>query len=751
MGITSAVRSLSTTGRIAIAGAALALLAPNARAQEDTRKGAPLVTELRLRGVRSVPRGELIEGLATRPSGCRTVVYTPFCWVSRSPTFFDRRYFDPDELRRDVLRIRLFYWQRGYREARVAARTDPDGPGVRVTLDVTEGEPTIVESLAVRQLPPQLRRRALRRSLQLREGEPLDVLALDSTVALLRDELWERGYADAAITLDTTQVAGAPDRRHVEITTRPGARSTVSAVEIEGNTRVSGGTVRRLLSIREGDVYRRSDVFRSQRDLYLSGLFSEVELELPPSGDSAKVVRLRVIESNLNQLELSSGFTNADFVQLEAIYTRLNLFGDARRVSLRGTVSNLLAAQLNGAGPFYDVTAGAEGAERNIFLAPTWATSIDFHQPWFLSSRNQLGASIFAHRRSVPGVVVDRGRGASVALTRGFGVRSSGTLGYTFESSLIEAPSDVYFCITFAVCLPNTIAVISRRNPLAPVTATALIDAANHPHAPDAGYRGQVEVEHASTLTLSDYQYNRAAGTMATYRRLNSNGVLAARVRFGWVGPLAGTQRSLQLADQRLVHPRKRFYAGGSQSVRGYGENQLGPRILTIAPEVLTDTALGAPCSLDELRSRTCDPNQPGIASGAFQPQGVGGSSLLEGSVEYRFGIGFVEGLSGAIFLDGALVGNDRFTDILGATGAVTPGFGVRFATPVGPVRLDLGVRPVLVENLPVVTQVADSVGAPQLVILSTPRRFNPIDASGGWLRQILGRLTLHLSIGPAF
>ena len=37
--------------------------------------------------------------------------------VSRSPTFVDRKYLDRDELRRDVLRVLVFYWKRGYREA----------------------------------------------------------------------------------------------------------------------------------------------------------------------------------------------------------------------------------------------------------------------------------------------------------------------------------------------------------------------------------------------------------------------------------------------------------------------------------------------------------------------------------------------------------------------------------------------------------------------------------------------------------
>ena len=71
--------------------------------------------------------------------------------------------------------------------------------------------------------------------------------------------------------------------------------------------------------------------------------------------------------------------------------------------------------------------------------------------------------------------------------------------------------------------------------------------------------------------------------------------------------------------------------------------------------------------------------------------------------------------------------------------------------TPVGPVRLDLGIRPTLVERLPVITQVVNPDSSVQLVTLAARRRYDPLDDSGGFLRQILSRLRLHLAIGPPF
>ena len=147
----------------------------------------------------------------------------------------------------------------------------------------------------------------------------------------------------------------------------------------------------------------------------------------------------------------------------------------------------------------------------------------------------------------------------------------------------------------------------------------------------------------------------------------------------------------------------------------------------------------------------SCDPNQRASGLEIFSPARSGGSSLAEASIELRFPISFVQGLGGAVFVDGGIVGTRRFADVFGRTAMITPGFGVRFNTRAGPVRLDVGIRPSTVEDLPVITQVSDSVGNPQLVTLQTRRRYDQTETSGNSLRKILGRLTLHLAIGPAF
>jgi translocation and assembly module TamA len=207
--------------------------------------------------------------------------------------------------------------------------------------------------------------------------------------------------------------------------------------------------------------------------------------------------------------------------------------------------------------------------------------------------------------------------------------------------------------------------------------------------------------------------------------------------------------------DLTILHPRKRFYAGGSQSVRGYGENQLGPRVLTIDPGKLLNARVSGEdtlpplCTREEVIGGTCVAATT-IGSSEFDPRPIGGSTLLEGSVEYRFSIWGP--LEMALFVDGGIVGEGDVNTITEGTGAITPGFGFRYETPVGPIRVDLGIKPRLAEDLAIVTEIVDENGQRRIVPLQQQKAYDPLeDASNKWWRQVLDRLTLHLSIGQAF
>lgn len=712
---------------------------------------SPVVEAVQWVGVQAVNVDELQASIATQPTQCKSALLAPFCLFH---LFIEQHRLDHVELARDVLRIRVFYWRRGYRETQVDTTITPREGGVAVTFHVTEGRPTVIKTLTVLSPETVLPPKRYPDILVVRAGDPLDLLALDSSLVLFRNALWDEGYADATVR-DTVALSDSERIARVTITIHPMARTTVQRVSVAGNARVSDRTIHNMLSIHRGDVFRRKELLESQRTLYRSNLFRRALIIVPPSGDSAKDVHVTVEEAPLHEVRASAGFNTIDFFQVEGRYSDYNWHGKARRLELRAVIGNLLAPQLNGRFIFRDITPSSlTGETERIYLQPNWNASAELTQPFFHSPRNSLGLDLFAHRQSAPAVFIDRGFGASASFTREFAPQSPTSAVYRYELTEVEA-GDIYFCVNFGVCETPTITALRGRHTLSPLSLGVIADQANETLNPTSGYRVEVDLEHASAFTLSDYRYNRASADLSKYIPVGTQSTLAAHLLLGWVHALPSTNDALGVTDtlgRPIVHPRKRFYAGGSQSVRGYGENQLGPRILTVDPQALLD----AGCTVASIADASCDPNRPGtgadtvpVPSSAFMPRPLGADAIIQGNLEYRFPI--TGHLGGAVFVDAALLGERGFTTFSQATGAITPGFGIRYYSPFGPIRVDLGIRPNLTEHLPVITQVPESAGVPTLVQLDTEKLYNPLEGTGSGIRQLLARLTLHLSIGQAF
>ncbi|MEO8619949.1 MAG: BamA/TamA family outer membrane protein [bacterium] len=755
-------------GRLALVLVAGAFAAPSLAAQLVRRDIAPApeVAAVEFNGAtKAIDLVELQANIYTEPTRCRSFVVIPFCKWTPYRGFEERHYLNRQELKKDVLRIRVFYFREGFREAQVdTVVTQLNEKQVAVKFNITEGPPTIVTDISVTYDSTLFTPKKVQQLTLVERGRPLDLFELDSTRIQFQNELWELGYADALV--DTSSVVDpVAHTARVQVRLVKNHLTTVGDIVVQGTDAVAPKTVLNSLSFKEGDLFRRSKMIESQRSLYESNLFKLAALDVPESFDSVKTVNVLLREAQLHEARIGAGFNTVDFIQTEGRFTHYNMLGGARRLDLSATLGNLFATNLSGKGLFHrqleDTTITGNA---NDFLQPTYQASVELRQPaWLQRPRDAVAIGAFAQRRAVPSVVIDRGYGGNLAYTRTVGVRAPASLSYRFEVTRVEAGGP-YFCVNFGVCDTTSINGLRGHQRLSPVTAQIQVDRSDQPLAPTRGYTARAELEHASSFTVSDYRYNRAYAEGTLYSRLGwKSAVLATHLRIGFVRPLSGGGS----LGEAVLHPRKRFYAGGSQSVRGYGENQLGPRILTLPISYLAHsrTASGAPCDVTTEAIRFCDPNFITDSLGAavgddkFTPRALGGTSLLEGSIEYRFPLPWLQNLGGAVFIDGAAVG-ERVLDPLGAgvrtladlvrgTGAITPGIGVRYLSSVGPIRIDMGFNPSRSEDLAVVTEIVRN-GHQEIIPLDIPKHYSATGTSTG-IGKILNRFTLHLSIGQAY
>ena len=166
-------------------------------------------------------------------------------------------------------------------------------------------------------------------------------------------------------------------------------------------------------------------------------------------------------------------------------------------------------------------------------------------------------------------------------------------------------------------------------------------DATDDPLSPTRGSVLSITADQGGAFWGGDFSFYKVTAEAKSYRRLGPALVLAGRLKIGLADSL-GSARKFPLFE--------RFYSGGDRSVRGFGRRRLGPL------------------------SSSDDP--------------LGGLSLVEGSMELRRSL--TEALGAAVFLDFGQV-STRPVDPPLDNVRFAAGFGFSYATPVGPLRLDVG------------------------------------------------------------
>ncbi len=746
-----ALRSLLQAG-----AALLALAVPPLAAQRR-----PELEAIHFEGNETFSSDSLRLAIVNRGTECRIPlpVLDIVCRTGWGP-LLQRHDLLPAELPRDVARLKLYYWQRGYREAEVDTTiARPDSDDVEVTFHIQEGRPVLVDSLAVvgaEGVPPDVLT-----DLPLQEGDRLSSILLEATRDTLDQRLKNSGYAFADVLRSIYVPADSSYTAQVTYDVDPGPLSRFGDVVVDWGADslshdLSETVVRRQLPFGEGDLYSREAIAQAQRNLFALQIVRNVnikidtlDLNLDGRPDSIVPVTVTVAEGDVHRVGAAAGWSTAECLSTEAHWINRNFLGGARRVQLRGRLSNLLAPSLN--------RSACPQAGDSVYAKLNWQVSLDFNQPYLFSPRNGLAANVYAERQSLPDVFVREAVGVNVILSRTVGQGEILQASYRPQLSRLDA-AEVFFCTSFVVCTPEDVSVLQGANWLSPLGANLSANRTNSLLNPTDGWQGFLDLEHAAGWTGSDFAYTRLSGEGSWYRSLGGGSVWAARLRAGWIGAGAFANLTGTGADVHIVHPQKRFYSGGANSVRGYPQNRLGPQVLTVdvAELMPTDSMPNGPCTPPEVMDRTCDADP--LPDGSFFPRPTGGTRMVEGNLEYRFRL--APSWEGATFLDFGQVWGERDTPRLGDV-AWTPGFGVRYFSPVGPVRLDLGYRTDRGHRLPVVTSQIRPAAEGEKGAFHVPGwgdyvRVDELALLGpavlyGEDRSFFQRLQLHFSIGQAF
>ena len=365
---------------------------------------------------------------------------------------------------------------------------------------------------------------------------------------------------------------------------------------------------------------------------------------------------------------MQGSFTDRDFLPV------------AQRLELTGRVSKIgIGDPLDGAPNLCQGQAKSDPYSRTL----NYYTSMTVRQPVRANQARVPSITLFSSTLSEYKAFLRRTPiGGVLSVTDPFPlVRVPSTLSYQVELGRTEA-EPAFFCAVFNACDNESRTFLQRNNRLAALEYAVVRARVNDPLRPTGGSTVRLNVRHASRLIGSDrsQQFNRGTGDVSWYRALGGGATLVTHVRGGVVYGGGTTPRT-----GGFIPPQERLYAGGPTTVRGFRQNELGPAVYIVSRY---DTV--------SANGRTFYRADSTSVTERVVP--TGGNTLIVGNVEAQFPSPLAPKLlqialfadAGKLWNRGAASPAATLSDE-GPSVKITPGLGIRIASPFGAIRVDLG------------------------------------------------------------
>lgn len=562
-----------------------------------------------------------------------------------------------------VAAIDRLYRSRGFAQVTVESSASEVAPGeVAPRISVVEGPQTIVGALTV-EGNEAISASQLLAVVRTKTGDPYygPAVAADRDALVL--EYLNRGFESAEVTVRPEQ---SPDGTRADVLFQvfEGPQTIVDHILIVGNSRTDPAVIQNELLIVPGEPLGLADVVESQRRLSSLGLFRRVRItELPQTGSSRRDVLVTVEEAlrttigyggglEIDRISRATGpngearekmeFAPRGFFEIGrrnlggrnrsvTLYTRIGLRPDAVPDDPSRTVSNFGFIEYRVVGTYREPQSKPLKGDLAITAAVEQGVRTSFN-----------------YARKGVNLELSRRLGADMRVT---GRYSFGTT-RTFDEQL--APEDQ---VTIDRLFPQV--------RLSGFSAGLLRDRRDDVVEPQAGTLMSVDGVVAARIIGSQVGFDKVFLQGFWYRRLGAHPIVfATGARLGFAD---GFPRQAQPTDANGnpipgppvivddVPASERFFAGGDTTIRGYALDSVG------APDTIS--SLGFP---------------------------KGGNALIVLNAELRVPVW--RSLGAAFFIDGGNVfARASDLDLGELRGGL--GFGLRYKSPLGPIRVDLGFK----------------------------------------------------------
>jgi|WetSurMetagenome_2_1015567.scaffolds.fasta_scaffold00106_35 outer membrane protein insertion porin family len=515
--------------------------------------------------------------------------------------------YNSEILAADDETIREFYHSLGYLyiEAKEPVVNTQEG-NVSIIFRYTEGIQVKMSGINIvdnREIPSD----KVLDVIPLKKGNPYNEVDIINSRVKILDLYHRKGFVDAVITIEKS-IEGKD--AVITFKVREGAKSFFGKAVVIGNKNTREEVITRAFQHREDEPLDNSLLLTERQRLYRTGIFSGVDIYTAERIGQHRDVLYRVEEADAGAFEFGAGY--AEYEKFRGFFdvSYKNLFGMNREAAFRTELSAL---------------------NRRFILS--------YFDPWFIYENLAFKAQVMKEYKKERNIDTDEIR---YRLDRYVAVAG-------FEKKLNNRiKAEIYYELTQVKTYdvkPDVILTHEDAGTLiiSAVKAALIYDSRDNPFEPHSGILAGITNKIASSVILSETNFNKVQMYVNNYQAITKGLVLAVSLRGGYAFSL-DSNTNLPLVE--------RFFLGGRTTVRGYDQDMLGPK------------------------GKDNDP--------------TGGNIFLMGNVEMRIDVW--KGFGLVVFGDGGNVWQN-IDDFSAGKLKYTTGLGLRYNTPVGPIRVDYGYK----------------------------------------------------------
>jgi len=452
--------------------------------------------------------------------------------------FTERDRFDNNAFESGIESLRNKYINSGFLDVKINknVKLSANKKNILIKLDIDEGNQYKIGKISFKGIESEITDIKLIETLKVKEGDVFSRKEILKGIEKIRDLFSDKGYAYSSAETKIINTE-RPNVYDLEINIDKKSMIYVNRIEISGNNRTQDEVIRRELDIIEGQLYSKSEIDESLKKVRRLGYFSDVSLSTTPeNNDSDRMdIFISVEETKTGEISIGLSQSSSTGAAFTGGIEQSNIFGT-------GNTFN---------GRFVNSSAVTE-------------ISFFFSDPYYTKEGNSLSYGLFNKSTNAAELEISDYNLDENGFTIGYGIPVNSDS--NIQSSLRFASLDLKCSSVFSSSLYEQEQCNSNDDLDTTVKLSYQQNSLNDFYSPTNG--SKTLISSSLAIPIGDFKYYQFEASNINYLPLNETFTLLTKNRI---------QVAQGYGDKTLPF-FKRYFGGGSSSVRGFDFNSLGSK-----------------------------------------------------------------------------------------------------------------------------------------------------------------------------